>query len=431
MDDKASLLEQLRIDRPTQPASTGNRRGMLSAVLIGIVVAVLLAGGGLAYWKVSQARAVPVQAAVAQAPASSGAGAPVAGSLLDASGYVVALRDATVSAKSIYKVEAMLVQQGQKVKAGQVIARLDDSNVRAGLADSMAQVKQAQAALAQAKLAAADARPTFLREQKELAEGLISQDAFDTTKASYDAAQAQVAVAEQNAAVDQAAVMINQRLENDTVIRAPFDGVVTATNAQPGQIVSPQFSGGGGLAEIVDMNSLEVDVDVSENFISRVHPGQPATITLDAYPDWRIPAHVIAIIPTADKSKATVSVRVGFKPGDPRVLPQMGARVSFLADAPAGDAASATSSDSSSASAAPTAGNTAVTVPSAAVQSGSDSSTGTVFVINGDTVAGRTVRLGARSGDNQWILSGLTAGASVAVGDLSKLHDGVRVRITQ
>ena len=430
MDDKASLLEQLRIDRPTQPASTRSRRGVLSGLLIGIVVALLLAGGGLAYWKVSQAGAVPVHSAVAQAPASSGTGAAQAGSLLDASGYVVALRDATVSAKNIYKVNAMMVQQGQTVKAGQVIARLDDSNVRAGLADAAAQVKQAQAALAQAKLAAADARPTFLREQKELAEGLISQDAFDATKASYDAAQAQVAVAEQNAAVDRAAVAINQRLENDTVIRAPFDGVVTATNAQPGQIVSPQFSGGGGLAEIVDMNSLEVDVDVSENFISRVHPGQPATITLDAYPDWHIPAHVIAIIPTADKSKATVSVRVGFKPGDPRVLPQMGARVSFLADATSADAANP-AADSSSAAASPTAGTTAVTVPSAAVLAGSESSTGTVFVIDGNTVAGHTVRLGARSGDNQWILSGLTAGASVAIGDLSKLHDGVRVRITQ
>jgi len=427
MDDKASLLEQLRIDRPAQSAPTGSRRGAVSGWLIGIVVAVLIAGGGLAYWKVSQARAVPVQAALAQAPAASGTGAPVAGSLLDASGYVVALRDATVSAKSIYKVNAMLVQQGQKVKAGQVIARLDDSNVRAGLDDSVAQVKQARAALAQAKLAADDARPTFLRQQKELAEGLISQDAFDATKASYDAAQAQVAVAVQNLAVDQAAVAINQRLEDDTVIRAPFDGVVTATNAQPGQIVSPQFSGGGGLAEVVDMNSLEVDVDVSENFISRVHPRQPATITLDAYPDWHIPAEVIAIIPTADKTKATVQVRVGFRQKDPRILPQMGARVSFLADAPAAGASSAGSSASDS----PPGGNTTVTVPSAAVESGGDSATGVVFVIDNDTVVGHTVRLGARSGDNQWILSGLDPGARVAIGDFGKLHDGVRIRITQ
>jgi RND family efflux transporter MFP subunit len=427
MEQKASLLEQLRIERPPAPPVDSGRRGGRIGIILGIILLVLAAGGGVAYWEVSQAKAIAVQAAIARPVTSDSAGAPVAGSLLDASGYVVALRDAVVSAKEIFKVNEMLVQQGEAVKAGQIIARLDDSNIRAQLDDSVAQVKQAQAALAQAKLAADDARPTFEREQKELAQGLISQDTFDTTKAAYDAAQAQVTVAEQNLAVDQSAVGINQRFEDDTVIRAPFDGVVTAKNAQPGQIVSPQFSGGGGLAEIVDMNSLEVDVDVSENYISRVHPGQPASITLDAYPDWHIPAHVIAIIPTADKSKATVSVRVGFKPGDPRVLPQMGARVSFLADAPAGDAASA---DSTAPNGSPAA-NTTVSVPTAAVESGNDSSTGTVFVIDGNKVAGRSVRLGARNGDNQSILSGLDPGASVAIGDFSKLHDGVRVRITQ
>ena len=429
MDEKASLLEQLRIERPPPtPAGSGRRRGVRTGLLIGVAVVVLAAAGGIAYWEVSQADAVPVQAVVARALAASGTSAPVVGSLLDASGYVVALRDATVSAKSIYKVTDMLVQQGESVKAGQIIARLDDSNVRAQLEESQAQVMQARAALAAAKLAADDARPTFQREQKELAEGLISPDAFDSTKTNYDAAQAAVAVAEQNLAVDEAAVVINQRFEDDTVIRAPFDGVVTAKNAQPGQIVSPQFSGGGGLAEIVDMNSLEVDVDVSENFISRVHPHQPATITLDAYPDWHIPAEVIAIIPTADKSKATVQVRVGFKQKDPRILPQMGARVSFLADAQANDATGSGSSSTGSPSGAE---NTTVVVPSAAVETSGDTSTGTVYVINGRAVEAHTVRLGARSGDNQWILSGLEAGASVAVGDLSKLHNGARIRLSQ
>jgi len=336
VDDKSSLLEQLRIDRSADATGTHARtgKGPRTGLIIALIVVLLAAAGGAVYWQHSRVSATPVQTVAAQPVASSATGAALAGSLLDASGYVVALRDATVSAKAIYKVKEIRVQQGQSVKAGQVIARLDDSNVRALLGESIAQVKQAQAALAQARLAADDARPTFLRQQQELAEGLISQDAFDAAKASYDAAQAQVLVAEQNLAVDQAAVVINQRLEDDTLIRAPFDGVVTATNAQPGQIVSPQFSGGGGLAEIVDMHSLEVDVDVSENFISRVHPHQPATITLDAYPDWHIPAEVIAIIPSADKTKATVQVRVGFKQNDPRILPQMGARVSFLADAP-------------------------------------------------------------------------------------------------
>src|SRR6185437_15221281 len=340
MDSKSTLLEQLRIERapPAPVGGPGGRRPARTGLVIGIIVILLVAGGGLAYWKISAASAVPVQEATARAVTSGSTGAPVAGSLLDASGYVVALRDATVSGKAIYQVKQVLVQQGEAVKAGQIIARLDDSNVRAGLAQSLAQVAQARAALAQAKLAAEDARPTYQREQQD--------------------------VAQQTLAVDQAAVAVNQRYEDDTVIRAPFDGVVTSTNAQPGQIVSPQFSGGGGLAEIVDMNSLEVDVDVSENFISRVHPNQPAQITLDAYPDWHIPAHVIAIIPTADKSKATVSVRIGFKEGDPRVLPQMGARVSFLADASAAGSSASNSSDSAS----PSAATAAVTVPSSAVQ---------------------------------------------------------------
>ncbi len=432
MDEKAALLEQLRIDRP--PPAPVRTSGGARRALIGLGVAVVVLAAAAAAWSCETARgaAVPVHAASARTVQPNDAGAPVAGSLLDASGYVVALRDATVSGKSVYKVNEMLVQQGESVKAAQVIARLDDSNVRAGLQEAQAQVAQARAQLAQAKLAADDDRPTYLRQQKELAEGLISQDAFDTTKAGYDAYQATVAVAEQSSGSSTRPLSWStSACEDDTVIRAPFDGVVTTTSAQPGQIVSPQFSGGGGVAEVVDMNSLEVDVDVSENFISRVHPGQPATITLDAYPDWHIPAHVIAIIPTADKSKATVAVRVGFKPGDPRVLPQMGARVSFLADASAAGASPA-DSGSGSAPSPSVAGNAAVAVPSAAVETDSDSSsgTGTVFVIDGNTVVGRTVRLGARSGDNQWILSGLDPGASVAIGDFSELHDGVRVRIT-
>jgi RND family efflux transporter MFP subunit len=217
--------------------------------------------------------------------------------------------------------------------------------------------------------------------------------------------------------VAKANVTVNQRFEDDTVIRSPFDGVVTVKNAQPGQIVSPQFSGGGGIAQIVDMDSLEVDVDVSENFISRVHAKQSATIMLNAYPDWRIPAEVIAIVPTADRSKATVEVRVGFKQKDPRILPEMGARVSFLAQDPTPSAAASGATIS------------AVLIPSDAVQVNGDS--GTVFVVNGSVVQSRVVRLGAQTSTGQTVLSGLDAGATVAIGDFGKLHDGARVKITQ
>jgi RND family efflux transporter MFP subunit len=355
-------------------------------------------------------RGIPVHAVIARAAAVAGVATP-GGSLLDASGYVVALREATVSAKSIYKVSEVVVQEGQAVKRGELLAMLDDSNVRAALEQSRAQVKQLEVTLAASRLAADDARPSFLRNNTQLAEGLISPESFDAAKASYDAAKTAVLVAEQTLSVAKATVQINQRFEDDTVIKAPFDGVVTVKSAQPGEIVSPQFLGGGGIAKIVDMDSLEVDVDVSENFINRVYSKQPAVITLNAYPTWRIPADVIAVIPTADRAKATVKVRIGFKQKDSRIVPEMGARVSFLGTS----------------SASP--GIPGVVLPAEAVQISGDA--GVVFVISGDAVERRAVRLGARTADGLTILAGLQPGSMVALGDFSKLADGSRVRIVQ
>jgi RND family efflux transporter MFP subunit len=419
MDQKAALLEQLRIDRSqtAQRPPTGRRRRWLIGAVCMLIIAAFV------FRMVNSARqTISVRAVAAKAIAMSGAtGAAAGGSLLDASGYVVALRQASVSAKAIYKVNEVLVQEGQAVRQGQIIARLDDTNARAALEQSRAQVKQLEAALAAAKVAADDTRPIYLRNKTQLAEELISPETFDASKSTYDAAQTAILVAESNLTVAKAAVDIAQRYEDDTIIKAPFDGVVTVKTAQPGEIVSPQFSGGGGIAKIVDMDSLEVDVDVSENFINRVRPGQPARVTLNAYPDWQIPAEVIAVIPTADRSKATVKVRIGFKQKDARIVPEMGARVSFLDDAAqprdgaAGDAS--------------TPQRSAVLVPAEAVQANGD--TGTVFVINGNVVERRTVRLGAHGPDGQTILAGLQSGAVLAIGDFSRLTDGSRVRITQ
>jgi RND family efflux transporter MFP subunit len=356
-------------------------------------------------------KGAPVHAAIVTT--ETGGDAAPGASLLDASGYVVAQRQATVSGKAVYKVTQMLVEEGQHVREGQVIARLDDSNVKAALGQAQAQAEQARAALAAATQAAEDARPIFQRNQRQLAEGLISQDAFDGAKALYDATQTALVVAQRNAAASLASVQVNQRYEDDTVIRTPFDGVVTVKTAQPGEIVSPQFQGGGGLATIVDMASLEVQVDVSENFISRVHSGQRAQIKLNAYPDWTIPAHVIAVIPTADQTKATVKVRVAFEQKDDRVLPQMGARVSFLEDRKA---------------TAPGLAQAAVMVaPPEAVQANGD--IGTVFIIDADHVERRAVRLGARTAQGQIILSGVQPGLALATGDLAKLSDGARVHV--
>ncbi len=419
MDDRTELLEKLRIDR-TAAATRAPAPGWLWPVII--IVILLLVGGGGAYWYfTADSDAVPVKTAVATALQSTQSGPAMGRTLLDASGYVVALRQAAVSANSIYKVNEVLVRAGDVVKQGQIIAKLDDSKTSAALQQSQAQVKQYAATLAAAKLAAADLHPGLLRyHQTQLKEGLVSQDTFDTTKTSADAADAAVAVAEENLAVAKASVIVNQRYQDDTVIRSPFNGVVTTQSAQPGEIVSPQFSGGGGVAKIVDMDSLEVDVDVSENFISRVHPKQPAAITLNAYPDWHIPAEVIAIVPTADRSKATVEVRVGFKEKDAACCPRW-ARACRSSMMP----------------------RLRLRARRAALQRQwfqpqwsyprcRADRRGQQRRVHRPRASGSEAyrAAGSESSDGQTILSGLDAGTTVAIGDFSKLHDGAKIKIT-
>jgi RND family efflux transporter MFP subunit len=358
-----------------------------------------------------------VKVAVARA-AVSGAGGQAGTSILDASGYVVARRQATVSAKITGKLSQLFIEEGVHVKEGDVVAKLDDRNATAALLQAKAGVTQAESTLLQAKAAAADIAPIYARDRKLAAAGVISSTALDQSKANFDAKQTDVAVAQGNLAVRRAALEIAQRDLDDTTVRAPFTGVVTTKNAQPGEIVSPLSAGGGftrsGICTLVDMDSLEVEVDVSENFISRVHADEPATLKLNAYPDWSIPAYVIAVVPTADRSKATVKVRVGFKSRDPRILPEMGARVSFLSGAQnAGNGSTG-----------------AVTLPPDAVQtSGAGTATGVVYVLHEDTLERREVKLGARNSDAQTVLAGLSAGERVAVGDFTKLSDGAHVKV--
>jgi RND family efflux transporter MFP subunit len=212
---------------------------------------------------------------------------------------------------------------------------------------------------------------------------------------------------------------VAQRNLDDTVIRAPFAGIVTEKAAQPGEMVSPISAGGGftrtGIGTIVDMDSLEVEVDVSENFINRVRPQQPVTIKLNAYPDWDIPGSVIAMIPTADRAKATVKVRIAIKQKDARIIPEMGARVAFLSE----NEPSTPGADKR-----PPAG---VSVPADAIVT--DGATSIVYVVHGSTVERRAVRLGGKTNSAQIVTAGLEPGNTVALGDLSKLSDGMRVRI--
>lgn len=415
MTDKSELLRQLRIDRDARPTeSTSSRRlwWWLAAL-----IALLIALGAAAFFGLHSA-APAVKVAVAR-PVATGSGAQGGASILDASGYVVARRQATVSAKITGKLSQLFIEEGMHVKEGDVVAKLDDRNATATLLQAKAGVTQAQSTLLQAKAAAADIAPIYARDRKLAAAGVISTTALDQSKANYDAKQTDVAVAEGNLAVRRAALEVAQRDLDDTTVRAPFTGVVTSKNAQPGEIVSPLSAGGGftrsGICTLVDMDSLEVEVDVSENFISRVRADEPATLKLNAYPDWSIPAYVIAVVPTADRSKATVKVRVGFKSRDPRILPEMGARVSFLSRA-RNDANGAASAG-------------AVTLPADAVQASTGSATGTVYVLHDDTVERREVKLGARDAEAQTVLAGLSAGERVAVGDFTKLADGAHVKV--
>ena len=337
MQDKAKLLEQLRINRGESGSVEAPSRPLLPWVLAA-AVALAASGGAWWYFKRSGSGAGPATASVAAdsaADAATSAAAPAghSGSTLDASGYVVARREATVSAKVTGRVLQVLIEEGQKVHEGEVVARLDDTNAHAALDQARAQLAQAEASLMAAQTAANDAGPIFQRNEKQHAAAVISAQDFDTDRSNYNAVVSDLAVKQRMVQVAQAGLAMAQRNEDDTIVRAPFGGVITVKAAQEGEIVSPMSTGGftrTGIGTIVDMESLEIEVDVSENFINRVHVGQEASARLNAYPDWEIPCSVVAIIPTADRSKATVKVRVGFKQKDPRILPEMGVRVSFL-----------------------------------------------------------------------------------------------------
>jgi RND family efflux transporter MFP subunit len=312
----------------------------------------------------------------------------------------------------------VLIEEGQRVEIDEIVARLDDANARAAAAQAEAQRAQALATLEAARVAFANAGPTFERNREQFAREVISAQAFDTAKTSYDVARTTLQIAERGVGVADAVLAVAQRNLADTVVRAPFAGVVTVKAAQEGEMVSPVSAGGGftrtGIGTIVDMDSLEIEVDVSENFINRVVPEQDVAIRLNAYPDWEILGHVVAIVPTADRAKATVRVRIGFDEKDQRVLPQMGLRVSFLAAAGVGDSQPAVA---------------AVIVPVEAVQV--DGETGIVFIVRSDTVERRVVSLGARTAAGQVVLSGVPAGTRLAIGDPTLLVDGTRIRVAE
>ena len=360
-------------------------------------------------------RPVPVKVASAQA---AGGASATAGAVLQATGYIVARRSATVSTQITGTLTAVYIDAGDTVKKGQVLARLEDASQRAALdvaranaRSADAQVEQAQAQLKQSQ---ADAR----RQADLVAQGMVSHQAAEQADSTV-AVNAAALLSRQRAADAARAQLTSAQVNFDyTVVHAPFAGVVTAKAAQVGEIVSPLSAGGGftrtGVGTIVDMESLEIEVDVNEASIGQVKPDMTCEAVLDAYPDWKIPARVIAIIPTADRGKATIKVRVGFDQKDARMVPDMGARVSFLRDAPKAD---------------PAAPVTGVTVPAqAVVQRDGDN---VVFILSEGHVHQRRVKVAAKGGELTRISDGVQAGDQVVVGPADSLKDGAAATVSE
>jgi len=410
MNTSADLLKELRIDR-SAPPPPGSRRGAWIALAIGGTVLLLAAAG----WAVFGRDDAPEVRTAEVVAVGGGSGA----SVLDATGYVVARRMATVSAKITGKVREVLIEEGQHVDAGQVLATLDpiDADAQRDLATAQLGAARSQAGSVQAQLREAETNASRLGTL--VGKQLVSESQYDQAVAQRDSLRAQLVTAQRNAQVASDQLRIAEHGVDNTVVRAPFAGVVTAKAAQPGEIVSPLSAGGGftrtGIGTIVDMDSLEVEVDVNEAYIGRVQPKMPVEAVLNAYPDWRIPAEVIAIIPTADRAKATVKVRIALKTHDTRIVPDMGVRVSFLeARKPA----------------APTQPvHPVVLVPAAALREDGDQDV--VFVVKEDKAERRAVKLGGSVGDNRQVQAGVSSGEQVIIEAPASLKDGDAVKLSK
>jgi HlyD family secretion protein len=406
MESKSSSLDRLRIDRSQVPLKSGGGKGWWMILLV------LLLGGGGGWWWFHREKPVVVKTAAARVQANGGSGS--ARTLLNASGYVTTRLDATVSSKVTGKVAEILVEEGMKVEKGQVLARLDDSNVQTGLRLAEARLESSKRALAEAEPALVYAEAELVRLRGLEQTRAVSKTDFERAEADARGRRAGLERLKSEVMVAERQVDDWRQQADDTIIRAPFAGVVTTKDSQPGEMISPISAGGGftrtGICTLVDMNSLEIEVDVGESFINRVKPGQPVEATLDAYPDWRIPSKVIAIIPTADRQKATVKVRVGFEHLDPRILPQMGVKVAFQSDEPREAIA----------------GN-AIVVPKAAVQESNGK--GIVWLVRDGKAERKAVGLGPSNRDEQVVTAGISAGDTLVLDPPSDLADGKAVKV--
>jgi RND family efflux transporter MFP subunit len=408
-----STLDSLKIDRAPSRASGGARGWIV------VLVVVAVAGAGGAYWLLRE-KPIEVELATAVAAPAANGGAPAGAAVLNASGYVVARREATVSAKVTGKIAAVLIEEGMVVEEGQLLAQLDDQTLRPQLDLATTQLEARRAELAEVVVRRAEAEREQRRLERLKTESLSSEREVDKAQSEVAALQARFAALERAVDVAEATVRVSEQAIADLEVRAPFAGVIVSKNAQPGEMVSPISAGGGftrtGIATLIDMSSREIEVDVNESFINRVRSEQKTEAVLDAYPGWVIPSHVINIVPTADRQKATVKVRIGFDELDPRILSNMGVKVTFL-DSAGHDEPSATSGSGPA--------RPAARVPATAIAR--DGDTSFVWRVRGDRVERVAVRVGAERAGAVEVLAGINAGDVVVARQVADLREGAAV----
>lgn len=404
MTNKDELLSQLRINRDQQPEGNGRARLWIgiAAVIAVIVIAASLLG---------EPAPIKVQVEMARMAVPDSSSATV----LDATGYVVARRTATVSSKVTGKVAEIYIEEGQQVEKDQIVALLDDSNARKSFELSKAELHSAKTQVAETQARLTEAKLTLERNTEMARRQLISAAALDKARADFESLRAQLNSREAEIAVSERRLALQQQNLDDLTLRAPFTGVVISKDSQPGEMISPISAGGGftrtGICTIVDMASLEIEVDVNESYIQRVRVDQFVQAVLEAYPDWKIPAKVIAIIPTADRQKATVKVRIGFQVSDPRILPDMGVKVAFMNAEPVVEEKPKEP--------------LGVRVPTTAVRSEGEDKF--LFVVKDGVAELRKVTLTASYGNDVYIASGLRAGEDFVVVIPPELKDGATV----
>jgi len=408
MNTPADLLKQLRIERDDVPEP--NRTGWFWLVITLLVIALL----GLGIWRLSSKnkQTLSVQTALVSATNT------VSATVLDASGYVVARRMATVAAKVTGRLSEVLIEEGMQVEKDQVLARLESTDADAQYALARAQLLAAQSRLSEVQAQLIQAQTQAQRLAELVDQQLVSRAQYDQAIAARDTFQAQLMSLQRSVDVSQQSLHIAEIGVDNTIVRAPFAGVVVTKDAQPGEIISPLSAGGGftrtGICTIVDMDSLEVEVDVGESYIGRVQGKMPVEATLNAYPDWKIPAEVIAIIPTADRGKATVRVRIALLVKDPRIVPDMGVKVGFLDNTQAEDQTNTPH----------------VYIPANALVQRDQHDL--VFVLTDEGKASaRAVKAGRLLGNQREIHAGLEIGQTVIVDPPLNLTDGQRVNQAQ